>query len=84
MAVRVLFFASVKEAVGHAMLDVDVREPASLETLLEALAVMLPDYAMAELRSESVRLAINQRLVRPPVQLMGDDEVAFLPRVTGG
>ena len=84
MEVRVLFFASLKDAVGRDELTVEVPASGGLDALLDALAVKLPETAMLALTSENVRLAVNQQLVGGPFQLAADDEVAFLPRVTGG
>lgn len=84
MQVRVLFFASLREFVGRDELCVEVPAPGSLEALLSALAAVLPEAALTALRGEGVRLAVNQEFVRPPLELEHDDEVAFMPPITGG
>ncbi len=81
MTVVVRFFASLREDVGMAELEL---EADSLSALLTALESELGD-AMQHLRQENVRVAVNQDLVdNPTLALEPGDEVAFLPPVTGG
>ena len=81
MTVAVRFFASLREDVGVAELEV---EADSLPALLAALKAELGD-AMQHLQQENVRMAVNQALVDDPtLALEPGDEVAFLPPVTGG
>jgi len=82
--VEVRFFASLREAAGTAAVTLDLQEGADFEALMAALAERLDDPAMAALRAENVRLARNRDLVSVPFHLEPDDEVAFLPPVTGG
>jgi len=83
-AVQVLFFASLKEAVGREGLRVPVSEPVSIDGFLDRLATELPLEAMIALRAENVRLAINQNIATGSHTIEPGDEVAFLPPVTGG
>ncbi len=81
-AVTVKFFASLREAVGCAEVEV---QAASLEQLKQALAAVLPADGMAELLAENVKIAVNQDIVEAADhELAPGDEVAFLPPVTGG
>ena len=84
MRIRVLFFASLKEDVGEDALTLQVDDSGSMDALFEALAARIPEPAVAVLQAENVRLAVNQELVTAPLRLHADDEVAFLPPVTGG
>jgi molybdopterin synthase sulfur carrier subunit len=84
MRVRVLFFASLKDDVGADELTLQVADAGSLEALFDALLARLPAAAVAVLRGENVRIAVNQQLVVAPLRLRADDEIAFLPPVTGG
>lgn len=84
MNVEVRFFASLREATGTPALTLELPEGADFDTLMSALAGHLDDAAMDALRAENVRLARNQDLVAVPFHLEPDDEVAFLPPVTGG
>jgi len=84
MRLGVLFFASLRDEVGTAGLTLEVDDSGTLEALFESLSTQLPASAIAALRAENVRLAVNQQLVVPPLRLVAGDEIAFLPPVTGG
>jgi sulfur-carrier protein len=84
MKVAVRFFASLRDAAGTAALEVELLDGARFEDLLGALEGLLRPGALAALRAENVRLAVNQDLVAPPFALADGDEIAFLPPVTGG
>jgi len=83
MQVQVRFFASLRDAVGTDSLTVTLDEGAGLGLLLAALDHRLGP-AAEPLKSENVRVAVNQELVPGPTTLRDGDEVAFLPPVTGG
>ena len=87
--IRVLFFASLREAVGmdawtHSLDGADSSLP--LSALLAALKPALGPDGYAALTAENVRIAVNQAFVEGTarVDLKPGDEVAFLPPVTGG
>ncbi len=84
--ITVRFFASLREDVGCETVSVDAASlrAANLEALLTALAANLGQNVRAVLAAENVRIAVNQELVDGEVVLGPDDEVAFLPPVTGG
>lgn len=84
MNLRVLFFASLKDATGTAEVTLDLTEEVSLDGLIEKLAGSLPATGIEALRAENIRIAINQTLTRNPVRVAPGDEVAFMPPVTGG
>ncbi|MGE0622560.1 MAG: MoaD/ThiS family protein [Pseudomonadales bacterium] len=87
MTVRVRFFASLREAVGTGEIELPLENGVSLDELMRLLADRLPAAGMAALRAENVRLAVNQTLAGAtdgPMRIDIDDEVAFLPPVTGG
>lgn len=85
MKIKVLFFASLREAIGREALGVEVKEGSYAE-LRKSLVEQLGDAADA-LWLENVRVAHNQELVADAASaltLVDGDEVAFLPPVTGG
>lgn len=84
MNVRVLFFASLKDAVGTGELTLAVTEAVSLDALIAQLASVLPESGLSALRAENIRVAVNQTLISNTGQIEPGDEVAFLPPVTGG
>lgn len=81
MTVRVLFFASLREAVGLGEQTVTLAEPSSGTDLLDVLEAEHP--ALAPFR-RSVRLAVNQRYARGEVMLADGDEVALITPTSGG
>jgi molybdopterin converting factor subunit 1 len=81
---RVLFFASLRDAAETDELTLTLDAPTSISGLLDALAAELPSTAMAELRAENVRVAVNQTFVTAAELIQPGYEVAFLPPVTGG
>ena len=86
--IRVLFFASLREAVGVSQCELAVPagtgRPFGLQALMAELKSRLATGAYAALVAENVRIAVNQELVDGSVTLRAGDEVAFLPPVTGG
>ena len=86
--IRVLFFASLREAVGRSEcripLQSDNGNAWGLDGLMAELQARLDASAYAALVGENVRIAVNRELVEGAVDLHAGDEVAFLPPVTGG
>jgi len=81
---RVLFFASLRDVTETDELRLRLDAPISVSGLLDMLAPELPSAAMAELRAENVRVAVNQTFLTGAALIEPGDEVAFLPPVTGG
>ena len=85
MAVTLLYFAWVREKIGHASETVEL--PASVETIAD-LVVWLrargPEYAEAFAKPEVVRAAIDRSHVKTSARIEGAREIAFFPPVTGG
>ena len=82
----VKFFASLREQVGRAELQICA---ADLKALLTAIQRHLSETEFKHLMSPNIRLAVNQDLVKGNWRLaalvfVAGDEVAFLPPVTGG
>lgn len=98
MSVRVLFFASLRDALGCDEHTLKVDAPMELSVFIDRLSSELGPAAREALTAESVRIAVNQELLngslfsregslssREGSTLIRDaDEVAFLPPVTGG
>ena len=84
VTVRVLFFASLKDAAGTSEIHLELETGLPLDRLLPLLGKQLGDAAMAALTAENVRIAVNQELTRGAVMVHPGDEVAFMPPVTGG
>jgi len=77
----VLFFGMLKELTGKPDDVVDVREGASVRDVIEHYKSSSPKIADF---FPSMALAVNQKYASPETKLNPDDEVAFLPPVSGG
>jgi MoaE-MoaD fusion protein len=81
MQVRVLFFGMLKELAGKSADQLEVREGARVSDVIEYYKSRTP--GIAGLFS-STALAVNQQYAGPETKLRANDEVAFLPPVSGG
>jgi len=79
--VKVFFFGRLKEVVGSREECADVAEGASIEALFAHYCSRHPE--LAKHRS-SVVAARNQEFAAWSTPLHSNDEVAFLPPVSGG
>jgi molybdopterin synthase sulfur carrier subunit len=82
MLVTIKYFASIREAVGHAS---EQRETSAttLAGLRDELLASSPNYASLS-RGRAVRMALNQVMREESAELATGSEVAFFPPVTGG
>lgn len=82
--ITVLYFASIREAVGLAReaieLPADVGNVADLSRLLQARG---GQWASA-LASRNLKVAVNQVMASFDAAVAEGDEIAFFPPVTGG
>jgi molybdopterin synthase sulfur carrier subunit len=74
--VRVLFFGRLRDGAPAEAVPPDVRDTAALRTWLGE--------ARPELLDRSIRIAVNDELILDDQPLGDDDEVAFLPPMSGG
>lgn len=84
MAVKILYFASLREAIGSGAEGLAL--PAGVATvgaLRDALARQSERHA-ALLVTKNLRAAVNQKMVGLDAAIADGDEVAFFPPVTGG
>jgi molybdopterin synthase sulfur carrier subunit len=85
MALRILYFAWVREMVGTGEETVD--PPAGIATagaLIDWLAMQSDGHAAAFARRERLRAAVDQAFVPLDAPIAGAREVAIFPPVTGG
>ena len=85
MKVTLLYFAWVREKVGHAREDVEL--PGGIENVAGLIAWLRtrgPEYDNAFASPGVIRSAINQTHVKQSAPLTGAREIAFFPPVTGG
>jgi molybdopterin synthase sulfur carrier subunit len=82
MKIKVRYFASLREAIGHSQEDLE----SSATTVGQVRAELLAKggvYLCLQ-RDRSVRMALNQVMVDEDAKLVNPSEVAFFPPVTGG
>lgn len=82
--VKLLYFASLREAVGKSGEELEL--PAGVETVgaLRAHLAQRGDGWQALAAGRNVRAALNQHMVGAEATVGAGDEVAFFPPVTGG
>jgi sulfur-carrier protein len=83
--VKLLYFAWVRQKIGHAEEDY-APEPsvATVAELMDQLKTRGPGYAEAFADPSRLRCAVNQTHTGFGAAIGADDEVAFFPPVTGG
>jgi molybdopterin synthase sulfur carrier subunit len=82
VSVRILYFASLREALGVPGETVDL--PPGVVTV-GGLRDWLAGQGRARLASaRNLRCAVNQDMAGPDTAVRDGDEVAFFPPVTGG
>ena len=82
---KVLYFAWLREHTGRGEEDIEL--PSTVRSVAD-LMVWLRNrdsaYAKAFANPRLVRAAVNQVFASPETPLLGGEEVAFFPPVTGG
>jgi molybdopterin converting factor subunit 1 len=81
MRIRLRFFASLRERAGASELTREIARPTTVGTLWEELRREHP--RLAEFHG-AVAFAVNQEYVDSKTTLQDNDEVAFIPPVSGG
>jgi molybdopterin converting factor subunit 1 len=79
--VHLKLFAGVREIAGQDNVELDVEEGTTAGGLWERL---LTDHPKLSGYTDIIQFAVNQDLVDRGVKLEADDEIAFLPPVSGG
>ena len=84
MAIRILYFASLRESVGQSEEELPLPDGVSnVEQLRTQLGARGGGWGTLE-SDKNLRVAVNQRMADPAAPLRDGDEVAFFPPVTGG
>ena len=81
MKIKVKFFAILRERVGAAEIVKELPEGSTVAQLWQALQQDYPKLAVSGVR---LLYAVNQNYVAPDHVLNDDDEVVFIPPVSGG
>ena len=82
--VKIVFFASLREALGCASLHLELAESVRLSALVAMLGAQEGEGWCAALTAENILVAVNQEVVPGDPFINRGDEVAFFPPVTGG
>jgi len=81
MKVRVKFFAILRERAGTSETIKEIQEPSSVADLWEELKRDYPQLQKGEIR---LLYAVNREYVPASHMLKDQDEVVFVPPVSGG
>ena len=81
MRVKVLFFGMLKDVIGHAEESIDIAPASTLKSVFDSYAQRFG--TLGERRS-SILFARNSEFTKPEAVLYENDEIAFLPPVSGG
>ena len=81
MTIRLLLFASCRDAVGAKEIDLVVEDAINAGTLREELALRFPRLGPLK---EKLLVAVNAEYVDDRTVLKDGDEVALIPPVSGG
>ncbi len=81
--IRVLFFASLREALGSGESLACTPQIATVAQLRDQLAARGDKWQLL-LTTRNLRSAVNQSMVAMDTVIKDGDEIAFFPPVTGG
>ena len=81
MLIRVLFFGMLRDIVGTSHDSLDLAEGARLVDVLHHYEALVPELKAL---TSSLAVSVNQQYVSGDIALSANDEVAFLPPVSGG
>ena len=81
MLVHVLFFGVLKDVVGQASESIVVRDGATLGDVLSHYEARIPQLKRF---LPSLAISVNRQYAGPDMKLNSNDEIGFLPPVSGG
>jgi MoaE-MoaD fusion protein len=81
MRVRVLFFGILKDIVGRSEESIEIEPNSTLASLFEAYSIR---FETLRDKRPSILFARNREFTTPETALAENDEIAFLPPVSGG
>ncbi len=81
MKIRLKVFASISDICGFSEKELDLRDSATLNDLIDSLSCQFP---AIESRREHLLLAVNEDYCTPARVLRENDVVAIFPPVSGG
>ena len=81
MKIKVLFFASCRDAVGHKSCEWEIAEGYRVADLQRELVAAYPQLAAVQ---QVLSIAVNAEYAGSHTALKAGDEVALIPPVSGG
>lgn len=82
--IKLLFFASLREALGCAELQLPAPEKdATVSTLLQTVLQQHPQW-QSQLTAPNLLISRNQEMAKATTPVYAGDEIALFPPVTGG
>ena len=81
---KVLYFASIREAISCAEEEVTLADSATVADLLGSLRARGGHYADVLAEGKRFRVAVNQDMAALSQSIKSGDEIAIFPPVTGG
>ena len=83
--INVLYFASLKEAVGKSSEEIDLDTGITdIKGLRDWISQRGEPWQSTLGQEQRLMASVNQALARPDTKISDGDEVAFFPPVTGG
>ncbi len=84
MALKILYFASLRETIGRGGETIDLPDGAATVATLRDWLAGQGGGREALLTAKNLRAAVNQKMAGMDAAVADGDEVAFFPPVTGG
>ena len=81
MKIKLLFFASCRDATGTREAEIEVEEGITVSSLKDLLIITYPNIR-SQLKTISV--AVNSEYMNDETTLNNGDEIALIPPVSGG
>lgn len=82
--IKVLFFAHLSEVAGTHSLDLAFTKQKSVDAVIDDLKIHAPAPLIDALKEQTAMVSINQSYATWQSMVNDDDELAFLPPVSGG
>ena len=79
--ITVRFFASLRDEIGTDERKLNAED---VDDLMSQLEDRFGEKRVQVLRGKNIRIAVNKEMIERSFEFVGNEEVAFLPPVTGG
>ena len=79
--IRILYFATVRDATGIKMESIDLSKDTTISEMLSKISMIYPKLKHI---LNNIQISVNYRIVDFNTVLKDGDEVALLPPISGG